>query len=137
VDAQRRRYPGIEEKVFAILDRHRFVPFAVVMAFEAETWRRVRQLRPEARAGALYSARTLPAGAVESELQALRQAGVAYVGLNQALVNAQVATQARLAGLTLGVWTVNERDAIERFIGQGVGVVTTDRPDLAKELLGR
>ncbi len=137
VDAQRRHYPGVEEKVFAILDQHRFAPFAVVMAFEAETWRRVRQLRPEVRAGALYSARTLPAGAVESELQALRQAGVAFVGLHQALVNAQVATQARLAGLTLGVWTVNEREAIERFIGQGVSVVITDRPDLAKELLGR
>jgi glycerophosphoryl diester phosphodiesterase len=137
VDAQRRHYPGIEEKVFAVLDRHRFVPFAIVMAFEAETWRRVRQLRPEARVGALYSPRTLPAGAVEAELQALRQAGVAFVGLEQALVNAQVATQARLAGLALGVWTVNERDAMERFIGQGVSVVITDRPDLAKELLGR
>jgi glycerophosphoryl diester phosphodiesterase len=136
-DERRRRYPGIEEKVFGVLDRHRFVPFTVVMAFEGETWGRVRQLRPEARAGALYSARMLPAGAVESELQALRQAGVAFVGLDQALVNAEVATQARLAGLTLGVWTVNERDAIERFIGQGVGVVITDRPDLAKELLGR
>lgn len=136
-DAQRRHYPGIEEKVFAVLDRHRFVPFVFVMAFEAETWRRVRQLRPEARVGALYSARSLPAGAVESELQALRQAGVAFVGLDQALVNAEVATQARLAGLTLGVWTVNERDAIERFIGQGVSIVITDRPDLAKELLGR
>lgn len=137
VDAQRRHYAGIEEKVFAVLDRHRFVPFAIVMAFEAETWRRVRQLRPAARAGALYSARTLSAGAVEAELQALSQAGVVFVGLNQALVNARVATQARLAGLTLGVWTVNERDAIERFIGQGVSVVITDRPDLAKELLGR
>jgi glycerophosphoryl diester phosphodiesterase len=137
VDAQRRHYPGIEEKVFAILDRHHFVPFANVMAFEAETWRRVRQLRPEARAGALYSARTLPAGTVESELQALRRAGVAFVGLNQALVNAEVAKQARRAGLTLGAWTVNERDAIARFIDQGVGVVITDRPDLAKELLGR
>ena len=132
VDAQRRHYPGIEEKVFAVLDRHRFVPFAIVMAFEAETWRRVRRLRPAARAGALYSARTLSAGAVEAELQVLRQAGVVFVGLNQALVNARVATQARLAGLTLGVWTVNERDAIERFIGQGVSVVITDRPDLAK-----
>jgi len=137
VDAQRRHYPGIEEKVFAVLDRHRFVPFAIVMAFEAETWRRVRRLRPAARAGALYSARTLSAGAVEAELQALSQAGVVFVGLNQALVNARVATQARLAGLTLGVWTVNERDAIERFIGQGVSVVITDRPDLARELLGR
>jgi glycerophosphoryl diester phosphodiesterase len=108
-----------------------------VMAFEGETWRRVRQLRPEARVAALYSPRMLPAAAVDAELQALRQAGVTAVGLHQGLVNAEVATQARLAGLTLAVWTVNERDAIGRFIDQGVGVVITDRPDLAKELLGR
>jgi len=137
VDEQRRRYPGIEEKVLAVLDRHRFVPFAIVMAFEADTWRRVRQLRPELRAGALYSPRMLPASAVEAELAALRQAGVAFVGLDQRLVGPQVPSQARLAGLTLGVWTVNERDAIERFVGQGVSIVITDRPDLAKELLGR
>ncbi|MGH7402226.1 MAG: glycerophosphodiester phosphodiesterase [Candidatus Rokuibacteriota bacterium] len=136
-DEQRRPYPGIEEKVFAVLDRHRFVPFTVVMAFEADTWRRVRRLRPEARVAALYSPRMLSAAAVGAELQALRQAGVEIIGLHQALVNAEVAKQARLAGLTLGVWTVNEREAIGRFIDQGVGVVITDRPDLARELLGR
>lgn len=137
VDERRQRYPGIEEKVFAVLDRHRYVPFTVVMAFEGDTWRRVRQLRPDARVAALYSPRMLPTPAVGAELQALGRAGVAVVGLHQALVTAEVATQARLAGLTLGVWTVNERDAIARFIDQGVGVVITDRPDLAKELLGR
>jgi glycerophosphoryl diester phosphodiesterase len=79
----------------------------------------------------------LRAADVTAELEALRQAGVGFVGLDQALVNADVARQARLAGLTLGVWTVNQREAIARFIDQGVGVVITDRPDLAKELLGR
>ena len=57
--------------------------------------------------------------------------------LGQAIVGPEVPKQARLAGLTLGVWTVNERDAIERFLTLGAGVVITDRPDLAKELLGR
>jgi len=136
-DERRRRYPEIEEKVFAVLDRHHFTSFTVVMAFEAATWRRLRQLRPDARAAALYSARMLRAADVTAELEALRQAGVGFVGLDQALVNADVARQARLAGLTLGVWTVNQREAIARFIDQGVGVVITDRPDLAKELLGR
>ena len=136
-DEQRRRYPGIEEKVFAVLDRHRFTPFAIVMSFEGETWRRLRQLRPETRTGALYSPRMLPASEIERELQSLRQAGVGFVGLDQRLVSADVARQARLAGLTLGVWTVNEREAIERFIGHGVGIVITDRPDLAKAALGR
>ena len=136
-DERRQRYPGIEEKVFAVLDRHRFTPFTVVMAFEGATWRRVRQLRPDARVAALYSARMLPGAAVTPELDVLRRAGVGFVGLDQALVNAEVAKQARLAGLTLGVWTVNERDAIERFVGHGVGIVITDRPDLAKAALGR
>ncbi|HSB42986.1 MAG TPA: glycerophosphodiester phosphodiesterase family protein [Methylomirabilota bacterium] len=136
-DERRQRYPGIEEKVLAVLDRHRFVPLTVVMAFEGETWRRVRQLRPDARVAALYSARALPGPAVGPEIEVLARAGVAFVGLEQALVTAEVAKQARLAGLTLGVWTVNERDAIARFIAQGVGVVISDRPDLAKELLGR
>ena len=136
-DERKQRYPQIEEKVFAVLDRHRFTPFTVVMAFEGATWRRLRQVRPDARVAALYSARMLPAAAVAAEIDALRQAGVSFVGLDQAIVTAEVAKQARLAGLTLGVWTVNERAAIARFIEQGVGVVITDRPDLAKELLGR
>jgi glycerophosphoryl diester phosphodiesterase len=136
-DERKQRYPQIEEKVFAVLDRHRFTPFTVVMAFEAATWRRVRQLRPDARVAALYSARTLPAARVLAELEALGKVGVGFVGLDQAIVTAEVAKQARLAGLTLGVWTVNERDAIARFIDEGVGVVITDRPDLARELLGR
>jgi glycerophosphoryl diester phosphodiesterase len=136
-DERRQRYPGIEEKVFAVLDRHRFTPFTVVMAFESATWRRLRQVRPDARVAALYSARMLPPPAIPSELETLRQAGVSFVGLDQALVTALVAKQARLAGITLGVWTVNERAAIARFIEQGVGVVITDRPDLARELLGR
>ncbi len=136
-DERKQRYPQIEEKVFAILDRHRFTPLTVVMAFEGATWRRLRQVRPDARVAALFSARMLPAPAVAAEIEALRQAGVSFVGLDQAIVTAEVAKQARLAGLTLGVWTVNERAAIARFIEQGVGVVITDRPDLAKELLGR
>jgi glycerophosphoryl diester phosphodiesterase len=136
-DERRQRYPGIEEKVFEVLDRQGFTPFTVVMAFEAATWRRVRQVRPHARVGALYSARMLPPATVGAQLETLRQAGVSFVGLDHALVTAEVAKQARLAGLTLGVWTVNERDAIARFIDQGVGVVITDRPDIAKELLGR
>lgn len=136
-DERRQRYPEIEEKVFAVLDRHRFTPFTVVMAFEAATWLRLRQIRPDARVAALYSVRMLPPAAVGAEIEMLGQAGVSFVGLDKALVTAPVAKQARRAGLTLGVWTVNERDAIARFIDQGVGVVITDRPDLARELLGR
>lgn len=139
VDERRQRYPGIEEKVLAVLDRHDMAGAAVVMAFERETWRRVRALRPALRAGALYSPRTLEhlGATLASETEAARREGVAFLGLHQALVNADTVTAAERAGLTLGVWTVNEAEALQRFIDLEVGVLITDRPDLAKTLLGR
>jgi glycerophosphoryl diester phosphodiesterase len=139
LDEQGRRYPGIEERVLAILDRTHMASATVVMAFEPETWRRVRELRPEQSTGALYSTRTLRAmGATASrELGQAAAAGVRFIGLQQPLVDRDMIAAAAHAGIVLAVWTVNERDAIRRFIDQRVGVVITDRPDLAKELLGR
>jgi glycerophosphoryl diester phosphodiesterase len=139
VDERRRRYPGIEEKVLAILDRHGMSPATVVMAFETETWRRVRELRPDVAAGALYSPGTLRSmGSTTSrELEAARVAGVSVIGLHQDLVDAGTVAAARRAGVRLGVWTVNEADALRRFADLGVSIVITDRPDLAKALLRR
>jgi glycerophosphoryl diester phosphodiesterase len=139
VDERSQRYPSIEEKVLAILDRHAMVPSVIVMAFEGETWRRVRALRPDVRVGALDSSRTLRARGVTlaSAVDEARRAGVAFMGLHQGLVDPDAVTLVRQAGLLLGVWTVNDADPIRRFVERGVGVVITDRPDLAKGILGR
>jgi glycerophosphoryl diester phosphodiesterase len=131
----RARYPGIEERVIATLDRHGMIDKAVVMAFEPDTWRRVRQLRPGLRAGALHSARTLGGTPVAQALDEARAAGVWHVGLQHALVTPDVVRQARGAGLVLGAWTVNEPDAMRRLIEQHIDIVTTDRPDLARSIL--
>ena len=139
LDAERRRYPGIEEKVAAILDRHGMSASTVVMAFERETWRRVRELRPDIAAGALYSANTLRAmgSTLARELEAARMAGVRVVGLHQDLVDATVVTAARDSAMTLGVWTVNEPAALRRVIDLGAPIVITDRPDLARQMVVR
>jgi len=136
VDPGKARYPGIEERVLAILDRHGMAAATVVMAFEAETWRRVRALRPEVRAGALYSARALPsASAVSRALSEAGAAGVGFIGLAYSLVTPDAVAEARKAGVLLGAWTVNEPDVMRMLIDQGIGVLITDRPDLAKNLL--
>ena len=139
VDERHQRYPGIEEKVFAVLDHRGMTASTVVMAFEGATWRRVRALRPDAAAGALYSPSALRAAGmnVDRALAEAGQAGVRLVGLHQALVDAETVATARRAGVMLGVWTVNEPDALRRFIEQKVDVLITDRPDLAKALLAR
>lgn len=137
VDELRRRYAGIEETVLAVLDRHGMASSTVIMAFEADTWRRVRALRPDIRTAALYAPRMVegsPAG-LAGVMDEVRQAGVAFIGLHQALVDAQAVALARKMGLGLGVWTVNEREAMRRLIDLGVGIIITDRPDWAKALL--
>jgi len=138
VDAGRARYPGIEERVFAILDRHGMARASVVMAFEAETWRRVRALRPDVRAGALYSARALPsASAVSRALSETAAAGVGFVGLAYALATPEAVAEAGRVGVVLGAWTVNDPDAMRTLVERGIGVLITDRPDVAKDVLNQ
>ena len=138
VDEREQRYPGIEEKVLAVLDRHAMAPSVVVMAFEAPTWRRVRALRPDVMAGALYSPRTLAAmnSDVMREMEEAQKAGVGFVGLHQALVSAATVGHASRLRLLLGAWTVNEDTAIRRMIDVGADVVISDRPDLVIQSLG-
>jgi glycerophosphoryl diester phosphodiesterase len=109
------------------------------MAFERETWRRIRELRPDIAAGALYSPGTLRSmgSTLAKELEAARTAGVSVIGLHQDLVDASIVAAARQHAMTLGVWTVNDAGALRRFIDLGAPIVITDRPDLAKQLVNR
>ena len=137
VDPSRARYPGIEEKVLAILDRLGMAGSTVVMAFEASTWRRVRELRPDVATCALYSARMLGETSLAAELGALRSAGVRFIGVEHTAMDAAAVTQARGAGIGVGVWTVNAAADMKRLIDAGAAILITDQPDVAKTLLGR
>jgi len=137
VDAGKARYPGIEEKMLAILDRHAMTASTVVMSFEAPTWRRVRELRPEVATCALYSARALARSSLSAELDTLRAAGVRFIGVEHTVVDAAAVKQAQGAGIGLGAWTVNNPADMQRMIGAGVTILITDQPDVAKTLLNR
>jgi len=137
VDAGKARYPGIEEKVLAILDRHAMTASTVVMSFEAPTWRRVRELRPEVATCALYSARALARSSLSAELDTLRAAGVRFIGVEHTVVDAAAVKQAQGAGIGLGAWTVNAPADMKRMIEAGVTILITDQPDMAKTLLNR
>lgn len=137
VDAARARYPGIEEKVLALLDRHGMAASTVVMAFGAPTWRRVRELRPDIATCALYSARSLAGISLSAELAMLRAAAVPFVGIEHTVVDAATVAEARKAGIGVGAWTVNDAVEMQRVIDSGAAILITDQPDLAKTLLKR
>jgi glycerophosphoryl diester phosphodiesterase len=139
VDERGRRYPGIEEKVLALLREGALSTRVLIMAFEPNTLRRVRQLDPAVRTvllidrGRVQHERVWPAAAVARTVEL----GAAAVGFNHRLLDADVTAAARRAGLVLATWTVNEEADLRRVIALGVDVVITDRPDLALRLTGR
>lgn len=132
-------YPGIEEKVLGLLRSRDMLGRATLQAFEASTIRRLLALEPGARTMLLVSR-----GRVQREQAAPRDAvrwakdlGATDLGMDYRIVDAALVAEARKAGVRLSVWTVNEETDLYRMIALGVDVVMTDRPDLAKRLLGR
>jgi glycerophosphoryl diester phosphodiesterase len=139
VDANRQRYDGIEEKVLALIRARSFMARTTIQAFQVETIRRVRELEPKARTmllvarGDVERDRARPAEAVRRA----RELGATDLGMNHRLLDADVMSAARAAGIRVSAWTVNEEADIRRMIDLGVDVVMSDRPDLAKRLTGR
>lgn len=139
VDANRHRYDGIEEKVLALLRSRGLLERATVQAFQPETIRRLRLLEPRARTmflmarGDVERMRARPGEAVPRA----RELGATDLGMNHRLIDADVVSAARDAGIRLSAWTVNEEADIHRMLALGVGVIVSDRPDLVKRLRGR
>jgi glycerophosphoryl diester phosphodiesterase len=50
------------------------------------------------------------------------------------LLSPRLLRSIRRDGLFLGVWTVNEREAMQRMVEKGVHGIITDYPDVALEV---
>lgn len=138
-DSGGRRYDAIEEKVLTLVRARGLGARAVIMGFEAETVRRIRQLDPAIRAALLVRRgrtereRVRPAEAVRLAVAA----GATGLGMNHRLIDGEVVAAARRAGVRLLAWTVNTEPDVRRVQALGADVVITDRPDLALRVLGR
>lgn len=130
VGADGSRYPGIEEKVLALVRARGLAPRVVLMAFEQATVRRVRELDPDIRTAFLVGRAWVGRAAAEAVALAV-EAGATAIGYHHRLVDAAAVAAARKAGLAVAAWTVNDEADIRRVVALGVDVVISDRPDLA------
>jgi glycerophosphoryl diester phosphodiesterase len=109
-----------------------------IQAFQPETIRRLQTLEPTVRTmllvgkGQIERTGAAPADAVEWA----RAVGATELGVDHRIIDKSLATAARVAGLRLSAWTVNEEMEIRRMIDLGVAVVMSDRPDLVRRVLG-
>ncbi len=65
----------------------------------------------------------------------IAELGVEYVAIDYAYLSAKLFEEFRRSGLLIGAWTVNNEKDIRRISAMGVDFITSDRPDLLRELL--
>ncbi len=53
------------------------------------------------------------------------------------VITPRFVSSAQRRGLDVHVWTVNDRESMERILSRGVDGIITDRPDLLLDILGR
>jgi glycerophosphoryl diester phosphodiesterase len=129
-------YPGIEERVVRLLAETGLTERTTVMAFDWTTLERVRGLAPGLRRSALLSRRGVESRGGVADAVRGAAAVATDLGIERSLLSPAIVAAARAAGLTIGVWTVNELEELRAALAAGVDYVTTDRPDLALRLRG-
>ena len=131
-DVQGRSYPGIEARVLGVLAETALTARTTIMAFDWDVLVRLRALDPTVRLTGLLSPRGVARlGGLRPAVERLRALGATDLGVERTLLATETIAVARAAGLTVGVWTVNDPGELRRVLAAGVDYVTTDRPDLA------
>jgi glycerophosphoryl diester phosphodiesterase len=131
------RYAGVEERVLALVDAAGLADRTTIMAFDWTILERLRALSPTARlTGLLSQLGAERAGGVGAVVPRLRALGANDLGIERTLLTPAAVRSAHDAGLSIGVWTVNEPDELDRALAAGVDYVTTDQPDVALRLRG-
>ena len=126
-------YPGLEERALAELERHAIKGRLIMTSFSPAVLGRLRALRPGlALLGSVNARSAERHGGLNVLLDLFAGLGVAHVAVEQTLLAERLDYfTGRLAPHTICVWTVNRPEDIARWIGGPIGLMTTDRPDLA------
>jgi glycerophosphoryl diester phosphodiesterase len=124
-------YPGHAARVAAairqakMLDRSVFTSFQLGTVLEA-----VAEARPSRHVWLVLPQIQIDSG-LPNVIAMTKAASVPMLGLRQNMLDAEIVTAVRAAGLGIGGWACNDAEAIARLLALKVDVFTTDRPDLA------
>lgn len=122
-------YPGLEEKVLTLIERHCDVSRVIVSSFNHESLKKIKRLAPCIRTGVLYD--TEPADAVGY---------AAKLGANAAHPYYKFLTKEKIdafhaRGFAVNAWTVDKPADMANLIRMGVDGIITNYPDRLRTVL--
>lgn len=119
--------PELTREVVRLLQRMDAVEGTVIAAAQRHVLDEARSIEPALRTTLLAQFIVGP----------LREQGFDNLGLRQNRVTPATVAKTHQSGNELHVWTVNNPDAMSRFIDMGVDNIITDRPDVLADQLER
>jgi glycerophosphoryl diester phosphodiesterase len=130
------RYEGLERRVLEALAKFGVAERAFVMAFNPAVLAEIRALAPGQPTVLLVERQDVEESGARPEAAVAwaRQARANFLGLHHTLCDAALVEAAHGAGISVGVFTVNDEAAMRRLARYGVDVIISDRADLVARL---
>ncbi len=135
LDAEGRRYPGVEARVLAALTRRGIGTQCVVTSFSPDVLVDLRRLAPSQRLLASINQRSADGlGGFDAALARFTAIPIDYLAVEKSLLATTMATCRRhFEPAQLVAWVVNDAKELAHWLAQPIGWLDTDRPDLALE----
>ena len=122
------RYNGIEKVLVKQLTEEKMLDQVVVISFERLSLKLLREQDGSLPTGLLVGGAT-DVAAAQKEL------GINWIAPHYGVVDRTYVAQAHALGLRVNTWTVNEETVMRHLVEAGCDSITSDRPDLLKQVL--
>ncbi len=122
------RYNGLEAVLLKQLAEEKMLDQVVVISFERQSLKLLREQDPSIQTGLLVGGQTdVPA--------AQKELGCNWIAPHHGVVDRDYVDKAHALGLRVNTWTVNDEVSMRRMLEAGCDSITSDRPDLLKQIL--
>ena len=137
--ADNQRYAGIEQKVVDEVAARGMRDRVRIMAFEFDTLQRVRAIDPKIKTTALFTTDYFRSHDIDQPAAVIDDVAsfADGIGVNKDLLTPKLVQEAHNRKMSVGVWTVDTEAEMIKFIKMDVDSITSNRPDLVKQVLGR
>jgi glycerophosphoryl diester phosphodiesterase len=135
LDAEKNRYPGIEEKVLAVVQSNQALERTTISSFDFETVRTVAKLEPKIDRRLIVSTDYFRQMGLKGKGPAdiaadLQAQGGKVVDVDKTYLSDYIITAIKNAGMDIAGWTVNDPEQMKKLAALGITMFTSDRPDL-------
>ena len=128
---------GLLEKLIKILKEENLVNTSIVSCFAFDELVKLKNLEPKVKLGFLLPAELVRVRQIKRKILKAVDKKFYAIHPHYNVTDKEIVNFAHDNDLKVNVWTINDRDIMERLIEIGVDGIITDDISMANELLGR